>query len=118
MKAIILGTAAIAVRLAVYALFPCPAGIVAAQLLHSLCFGLIHPAGVAFVALMVRPERRAAGMAAYMGLGVGLPAFAGSALGGLVVEAWGYRVLFGSFIAFALAAMALYLARRPLFAKY
>jgi MFS transporter, PPP family, 3-phenylpropionic acid transporter len=117
MRAVALGSAAIALRLSIYALFPCPAGIVAAQLLHSLCFGLMHPAGVAFVALCIRPDRRAAGMAAYMGLGVGLPTFAGSALGGLIVESWGYRVLFGSFIVFALAAMALYAAKRKSFAS-
>jgi PPP family 3-phenylpropionic acid transporter len=116
MRAIALGTAAIAVRLAIYVLFPSPAGIVAAQLLHSLCFGLIHPAGIAFVALMVPPSRRAQGMAAYMGIGVGLPTFAGSALGGLVVQGWGYPALFGSFIAFALAALVLFAAARKKFA--
>jgi PPP family 3-phenylpropionic acid transporter len=116
MRAIALGTAAIAVRLAIYALFPSPAGIVAAQLLHSLCFGLIHPAGVAFVALMVPPSRRAQGMAVYMGIGVGLPTFAGSALGGMVVQGWGYRALFGSFIAFALAALLLFAAAKKKFA--
>jgi MFS transporter, PPP family, 3-phenylpropionic acid transporter len=112
MRATMLGTAAIALRLAIYAFFPNPAGVVAAQLLHSLCFGLLHPAGVAFVTLTIPPERRAQGMAAYMGIGVGLPAFAGSALGGIVLQGWGYRALFGSFIVFALAAMCLYFARR------
>jgi MFS transporter, PPP family, 3-phenylpropionic acid transporter len=112
MRATMLGTAAIAVRLAIYALFPSPAGVVAAQLLHSLCFGLLHPAGVAFVALMVSPERRAQGMAVYMSLGVALPAFLGSTLGGFVLQSWGYRVLFGSFIAFALAAIILYSVKR------
>jgi PPP family 3-phenylpropionic acid transporter len=116
MRATMLGTAAIALRLAIYALFPSPAGVVAAQLLHSLCFGLLHPAGVAFATLMAPPERRAQAMAAYMGLGVGLPAFLGSALGGIVLQGWGYRTLFGSFIVFTLAAIALYLAKRKSFA--
>jgi PPP family 3-phenylpropionic acid transporter len=116
--ATILGTSAIALRLAIYALFPNPAGVVVAQLLHSLCFGLIHPAGVAFIALMVPPERRTRGMAAYMGLGVGLPAFVGSALGGIVVQSWGYRALFGSFIIFALAAIILYAATRKKFSEH
>jgi MFS transporter, PPP family, 3-phenylpropionic acid transporter len=117
MRAIALSSAAIAIRLSIYALFPSPPGIVAAQLLHSLCFGLFHPAGVAFVTLMVPPERRAQGMAAYLGFGVGLPTFAGSALGGIVLQSWGYRALFGSFIAFALAAVALYAAKRGRFAS-
>lgn len=111
------GTGAIALRLAIYALFPSPAGVVAAQLLHSLCFGLLYPAGVAFVALMVPPERRTEGMALYSGLAVGLPTVAGSALGGIVVEAWGYRALFGSFIVFAVAGLALYFAERRRFER-
>jgi Arabinose efflux permease len=112
MRATMIGTAAIALRLAIYALFPSPAGVVSAQLLHSLCFGLLHPAGVAFVALMVPPERRSQGMALYMGVAVGLPTFLGSALGGIIAQSWGYRPLFGSFILFAFAGMALYLAKR------
>jgi MFS transporter, PPP family, 3-phenylpropionic acid transporter len=115
MRSIALGSLAIALRLGIYAAFPSPAGVAAGQLLHSLCFGLLHPAGVAFAALAVPPARRAQGMALYMGLGVGLPSFAGSALGGGIVQAWGYRALFGSFIAFALAAAALYLAKRRTF---
>ena len=108
MRSIALGTVAIVLRLAIYALFPKPLGIVVAQLLHSLCFGLCYPAGVAFVALMVPPERRAQGMAAYIGLALGLPSFAGSALGGFIVQLWGYRVLFGSFTVFALASLGLF----------
>lgn len=117
MRSIVLGSAAIALRLAIYALFPSPAGIVAAQLLHSLCYGLFHPAGVAFVTLLVPPERRAQGMAIYVGLGVGLPTFLGSALGGVIVQGWGYRALFASFIAFALAAIGLFAAKRKTFAQ-
>ena len=116
MRATAIGSAAIAIRLSIYVIFPNPAGIVAAQLLHSLCFGLLHPAGVSFVALMVPPERRAQGMAAYMGIGVGLPTFAGSALGGVIVQDWGYRALFGSFILFAIAAIVVYAATRRRFA--
>jgi MFS transporter, PPP family, 3-phenylpropionic acid transporter len=117
MRAIAIGSAAIALRLAIYALFPSPAGIVAAQLLHSVCYGLFYPAGVAFVALMAPPERRAQGMAAFVALGIGLPTFLGSALGGVVVQAWGYRALFGSYIVFALGAIVLYAAKRRSFAS-
>jgi PPP family 3-phenylpropionic acid transporter len=99
---------AISVRLALYALFPTPLGAVVGQTLHSLCFGLFHPAAVAFVATHVPPERRAVGMSLYLSLGVGLPTFLGSAVGGLVVDLGGYRLLFGSFITFALAGLALY----------
>jgi len=100
---------AVAVRLAVYALFPSPAGAVAGQLLHSLCFGLFHPAAVAFVSARVPPERRGTGMALYLAFCIGIPTFLGSAISGLVVELAGYRVLFASFIVFALASTVLYL---------
>jgi PPP family 3-phenylpropionic acid transporter len=100
---------AVAARLAVYALFPNPAGAVSGQLLHSLCFGLFHPAAVAFVSARVPPERRATGMALYLAFCIGIPTFVGSAISGLVVELAGYRVLFASFIVFALASTVLYL---------
>lgn len=108
MGAIAVSTAAVALRLAVCAVFPSPAGAIAAQLLHALCYGLFQPAAVAFVALSAPPERRASAMALYMGLGVGLPTFLGSALGGLVVEGFGYRLLFAAYIPFALASLALW----------
>jgi PPP family 3-phenylpropionic acid transporter len=103
---------AVATRLAIYAIFPNPAGAVVGQLLHSLCYGLFHPAAVAFVATSVPPDRRAVGMAMYLSLGVGLPTFLGSAAGGFIVEAAGYRVLFASYIIFAVASLAVYFAAR------
>jgi len=110
MTAIAIGSGAMVLRLVAYAAFPSFGGIAAAQLLHSLCYGLFHPAAVAFVAERVPPERRATGMAAYLGFGTGLPTVVGSALGGFVVERWGYRALFLSFTVFALASLALYAA--------
>ncbi len=107
--------AAVALRLGVYALFPSPAGAVSGQLLHSLCYGLFHPAAVAFVATHVPPERRAVGLSMYLSLGVGLPTFLGSSLGGFIVDAAGYRVLFASYILFAAVGLVLYgLFRRRL----
>lgn len=107
-----LSSLAIVVRLALYALLPTPVGVVVAQLLHSLCFGLFHIAGVGFISTRVPPERRATGMAIYLSLGYGLPTFLGSALGGLIVEVAGYRALYGGFTVFALGAVILYLITR------
>ncbi|HTX73404.1 MAG TPA: MFS transporter [Rectinemataceae bacterium] len=117
MAAIAISSAALVVRLAVYALVPSPAGVVSGQLLHSLSYGLFQPAAVTFVATRVPPERRVRGMAAFMSLGVGLPTFAGSSLGGLVLKAWGYRVLFASFVLFALASLLLYVLTRRRFSE-
>jgi PPP family 3-phenylpropionic acid transporter len=108
MTAIAISTAAVGLRLGIYALFPTAAGLFGGQLLHSLCYGLFQPAAVAFVAERVPPERRNTGMALYIGFGVGLPAVLGSALGGFVVEAAGYRMLFASFMAFAAVSVALW----------
>ncbi|MBU0934668.1 MAG: MFS transporter [Spirochaetes bacterium] len=111
-RLLLLALIAVAVRLAIYALFPSPAGAISGQLLHSLCYGLFHPAAVAFVSTHVAPERRAMGLTMYLSLGVGLPTFLGSAVGGFIVDHAGYRVLFASFIVFAIAGIVLYLLQR------
>lgn len=108
MLAIAIASGAIVVRLLIYALFPSPAGAITGQILHSLCYGLFQPAAIAFVNLKTPPADRTTGMALYMGLGVGLPTFLGSALGGTVVEALGYRWLFASYTLFAAASLALF----------
>lgn len=115
MASIAVGAGAIVLRLAILALVPTPLGLYGSQLLHSLCYGLFQPAAVAFVAQRVPPERRSAGMAVFMGLGVGLPTVLGSALGGFVVEAAGYRALFAGFTVFAGAAIAVFLVFRRRF---
>lgn len=108
MAIINVSSAAIFVRLLIYALFPTRAGAVAGQLLHSLCYGTFLPAAVTFINLKTPPEARTLGNAMLLGLGMGLPAFVGSALGGLVAEAFGYRWLFALFSLFAVGAMLLY----------
>lgn len=114
MEAIAIASVAIVARLLVYALIPTRLGVIGAQLLHSLCYGLFQPAALAFVNLKTPPSQRTTGMALLMGLGMGLPAFLGSAFGGLIVEAVGYRWLFALFSIFALLSLALYRANRVL----
>jgi PPP family 3-phenylpropionic acid transporter len=105
-------SAAVFIRLWVYALFPTPGGVVFGQLLHSFCYGLFHPAAVNFITTRVPPNRRATGMAMYLSLGSGLPNFLGSAIGGLVIAAFGYRALFASYGVFAVAGVVLYFSSR------
>jgi PPP family 3-phenylpropionic acid transporter len=100
--------ALVTVRLSIYAIFPWKAGIIAAQLLHSVCYGLFHPAAIAFISGSVPPERRALGMSLYLSLGNGLPNLLGSVLGGFVIDLAGYRALFGIFSLFPLAALGIY----------
>jgi PPP family 3-phenylpropionic acid transporter len=106
---IVVTTVAVAVRLLSIALFPSKIVLVLTQLLHSLTFGIFHPAAVAFIVTNVPPEKRAVGMAVYMSLGTGFPTFIGNIAGGAIIEHFGYRMLFGSFIFFALLALVLYL---------
>ncbi|MDR1506495.1 MAG: MFS transporter, partial [Treponema sp.] len=97
MPILALTTAAVGVRLLLYVLFPTKAGVIAAQLLHTLCYGLFHPAAVSFIADRVPPQHRAYGMTLYLSLGLGLPTFIGSFIGGFIVDHGGYPLLFGSF---------------------
>ncbi|HWR10717.1 MAG TPA: MFS transporter [Rectinemataceae bacterium] len=108
MEVINLASAAIFVRLLIYAIFPTRAGVIAGQLLHAICYGLFLPASVTFINLKTPPGERTTGNALLLGFGMGLPAFLGSAFGGLIVEAVGYRWLFAIFSSFAVASMALY----------
>jgi PPP family 3-phenylpropionic acid transporter len=105
-------TFAVILRMLLYACFPFRAGVAAAQLLHSLCFGLFHPAAIAFISLCVPPERRALGMSLYLSLGSGLPTLLGSVLGGFIVEQAGYRTLFAVYAVFPLIAVGLYVIAR------
>ncbi len=112
MQAIALASAAIVLRMLTYAIFPSKAGAIAGQLLHSLCYGLFQPAAVVFVNLKTPPADRTTGMAILLGVGMGFPAFFGSALGGLIVEQAGYRWLFASFSIFAVGSLVLYFFKK------
>jgi PPP family 3-phenylpropionic acid transporter len=101
-------TAAVGERLLLYVLFPNKAGVIVAQLLHSLCYGLFHPAAISFIADRVPPRHRAYGMTLYLSLGLGLPTFIGNLIGGFIVDHGGYPVLFGFFSVFAALGLALY----------
>jgi PPP family 3-phenylpropionic acid transporter len=103
-----LAACGISVRLFIWALFPFRAPVIAAQLLHSLCFGIYHPAAVHFIATVFPPEKRGVGMSIYLALGSGLPTLLGNMLGGVVVEAAGYRVLFALFASVTAAAALAY----------
>jgi len=107
-----LSSAAICVRLLVWAIFPFKPFIVAAQMLHSLCFGIYHPAAVNFITTVFPPEKRGKGMSLYMAFGSGLPILMGNMAGGAIVESSGYRPLFVAYAAIAAAAALLYAVLR------
>jgi PPP family 3-phenylpropionic acid transporter len=111
MQAISLASVAIVLRLLTYALVPTKTGAIVGQLLHSLCYGLFQPATVAFVNLKTPPSERTTGMAFLLGIGMGFPAFIGSALGVLVVE-WAATVGSSHPLAIRHGNLALYFSKR------
>lgn len=104
---LMISSVAMVVRLLIYAYVPTFGGVLAAQLLHSLCYGFFHPAAIFFVARRVKRSHRTLGMSMYVSLGTGLPAVIGSSLGGVVVEQYGYRSLFMGYSLFALLSLLL-----------
>ncbi|NBK22903.1 MAG: MFS transporter [Spirochaetia bacterium] len=96
-----------ALRLMLYARFPTLAGVIVGQVLHSVCFGLFHPAAIQLVARRVKRTHRTLGMSMYISLGTGLPTVLGSSLGGFLTEGFGYKVLFESFSVFAMISVVL-----------
>ncbi|GMO49537.1 MAG: MFS transporter [Termitinemataceae bacterium] len=112
LKLIAIATFALFVRLLICALFPFKAGIIIAQLLHSLSYGVFHPSAISFISRCVPPSKRALGMSLYFSIGTGVPTLLGNAAGGFIVEYFGFRILFGSFSIFALIALFIYFVTR------
>ena len=104
--------AAVTVRLGLLAMFPELWVVLPSQLLHGLTFGLFHAGSIEFLRRKVPARRRGLGMALYMSLGLALPALIGSALGGHVIEQWGYRTLYLAYAAPPLLGLACMLAGR------
>jgi PPP family 3-phenylpropionic acid transporter len=107
-----LSAGGIALRLLLWALFPYKPVIIAAQLLHSLCFGIYHPAAVQFISSVFPAEQRGRGMPVYLALGSGLPALLGNMIGGVIVQGIGYRPLFAVYAGTAAAAVLIFCVMR------
>ncbi len=107
--------AAIAVRNLIYALVPTFGGAVAGQLLHSICFGLFHPAAILFVAERAPKRYMAVAMTIYSSVAVGISSALGNMIGGFVIQNMGYRTLFFSFAIFpTIGIIAFFAFRRRL----
>jgi len=102
----------ICARMLILAFLPFKPCIVISQMLHSLCFGVYHPAAVDFIAGIFPAKRRGTGMAVYLIIGSGLPALISNMVGGAVIEATGYRPLFALYAAVSGAAVLIYRGMR------
>jgi MFS transporter, PPP family, 3-phenylpropionic acid transporter len=98
--------AAISVRLSVYALSTSLALVCVTQVLHALTFGVLHTATIAWVNGKIHGPRRGLGMATYAAVGLGIPSFLASSLGGYLLEARGFTVTFLFYAAVPLLAVA------------
>ena len=98
----------IALRLLLWAIFPYKPIIIAGQLLHSLCFGVYHPAAVQFISSVFPAKQRGIGMPVYLALGSGLPSLLGNIAGGVIVEGLGYRSLFAIYAGTAVIAILIF----------
>ena len=91
--------AAVSLRLLVLASAPPLPVVVVSQLLHALTFGLFHATSIEFLRRVAPPSRRGLAMAIYMGLGLALPGWIGSTLGGVVIERWGFPAMYIAYAA-------------------
>jgi len=105
-----LAAVGICARMLILALLPFKPFIVISQMLHSLCFGVYHPAAVDFIAGIFPAKRRGTGMAVYLIIGSGLPALISNMVGGAVIEAAGYRILFAFYAVISGIAIIIYRA--------
>ena len=102
---LVLSAAGVCLRLLILAFLPFKPCIIVSQLLHSLCFGIFHPAAVHFFVGIFPVKKRGTGMSVYLILGSGLPALVSNITGGIVVQAVGYQSLFALYAAIAGAAV-------------
>jgi PPP family 3-phenylpropionic acid transporter len=102
----------VCVRLLMLAFLPFKPWIVVSSLLHSVCFGIYHPAAIHFVTSLYPADKRGTGMSTYMIMGTGLPAILGTLIGGAVIQGMGYTTLFVSYAVVSGIAVLIYLVLR------
>ena len=108
-KLLIVSLLSISVRNIVYAVFPSWNGVMAAQLLHSLNFGLFHPVAVLFCMSKTPKEAASLGMTFYSVVSRGLSYMLGSVFGGFVIEKAGYVPMFFIFGVFPVLGILFYM---------
>ncbi len=109
MKLIVFGTFTIFLRVITYILIPNFTGAVIGQLFNSITYGLYHPAAVSFAAQYAPKNKLVVSMTLYSVVATGLANIAGNCLGGIIIDAAGYPMLFIMFSSFPLFAVLVYL---------
>jgi MFS family permease len=91
---LVIAGATMAIRLFLYAIRPSIPLIVLIQTLHAFSFGLMLSSGIAYVNRAIPIERRASATTTFNAIGLGFAVFIGATLGGYLVEAVGYSIMF------------------------
>ncbi len=92
-------------RLAVLALFPSILPIALSQLTHGFTFGFFLLTGIDWVNRTIPARQRALGMGLFMSFSFSGSLLVGSSLGGFLLEAGGFPILFGIAAVFPAAAL-------------
>lgn len=104
-KILVISLLGVVARNLTYALIPSFTGAVLGQLYNSVCYGLFHPAAVVFACERAPKRYMALGLTLYSSVAVGLAAVTGNIIGGFVIDALGYRLLFIIFAIFPLVGL-------------
>lgn len=92
-------------RLTVLAIFPSVVPIALSQLTHALSFGFFLLVGIDMVNRTIPPRQRALGMGMFMSVCFSGALLVGSSLGGFLLEAGGFSMLFGLGTVFPASAL-------------
>jgi len=107
-RLIFICTAAVTVRMSLYALIPDLAGVALGQAMHSLTFGLFYPSCIMYCTQAARSKENVVVSMTLFTVAGSLANVFGSSLGGWLIDAAGYRVMFCVFGLMPLAGLAVY----------
>ena len=105
----------LAVWLLIYYFFHSILSLCMAQILHSLSFGASHIGTIAFISEYVKKEHTIMALGIYFAIGMGIPEMFESLFGGIIIELFGYSILFISYAFVAVVAGAICFLSRKLF---
>ncbi len=110
-SALIISAIALVVRFTLF-LIPGLLPFTIAETLHGLTFGVLHVGTLRFISDNSDPSDYEVAATVYWAAASNLPGLFASLFGGMIIDCYGFRTLFGVSIIFPLIALALALAKR------
>ncbi|MCD6398080.1 MAG: MFS transporter [Spirochaetaceae bacterium] len=93
-KMILLAAVGTIIRMLIYAVVPPLPLVLFGQVLHALSFGLLHVTIIVLINNQIEDKSRAMAMAIFGGISYGLAGFIGSSLSGLILDGYGFSVMY------------------------